>query len=82
VLEEAGAVLGSATPYATLSSPTSSKVMLFLASDEIELAKFVPSDDALDRALLDPVELLSRYYGDKELLHSLIEGGRKQLGIT
>lgn len=78
VLEEAGAVVNSAKPYAVLSSSTSAKVMLFFASNSIELVEFVPSEDALARDLLSLEELLSRYYGDKDLLRSLIENGQKQ----
>ena len=78
VLEEAGAVVNSAKPYAVLSSATSPKVMLFFASNSIELVEFVPSEDALARDLLSLEELLSRYYGDKDLLRSLIENGQKQ----
>ena len=79
ILEEAGALVNSAKPYAVLSSSTSSKVMLFFASESITLVEFVPSEDALDRALLDPEELLARYYGDKDLLRSLVEEGRKRI---
>ena len=79
ILEEAGALVNSAKPYAVLSSSTSSKVMLFFASESITLVEFVPSEDALDRALLNPEELLTRYYGDKDLLRSLVEEGRKRI---
>jgi 8-oxo-dGTP pyrophosphatase MutT (NUDIX family) len=79
VIEEAGALVKNATPYAVLSSSISPKVMLFFKSDSIELVQFVPSEDALDRALLDPEDLLGRYYGDKDLLRSLIEGGQENL---
>lgn len=78
VLEEAGAVVNNAKPYAVLSSSTSPKVMLFFASNSIKLVEFVPSEDALARDLLSQEELLSRYYGDKDLLRSLIENGQKQ----
>ncbi len=73
VLEEAGALVSNAKPYAVLSSSTSPKVMLFFRSDSIELVEFVPSEDALNRDFLTKEELLSRYYGDKDLLSSLIE---------
>lgn len=76
VLEEAGVLVKVAKPYAVLSSPPSPKVMLFFVSDSIELVQFVPTEDALDRALLNPDELIGRYYGDKELLRTLIEGGQ------
>lgn len=78
VLEEAGAVVDHAKPYAVLSSSTSPKVMLFFASNSIKLVEFVPSEDALARDLLSQEELLSRYYGDKDLLYSLIENGQKR----
>lgn len=72
VFEEAGAMVNRAKPYAVLSSSISPKVMLFFASNSIELVEFVPSEDALARDLLSQEELLSRYYGDKDLLQSLI----------
>lgn len=78
VLEEAGAVVISAKPYAVLSSSISPKVMLFFASSSIELVEFVPSEDAMARDLLSLEELLRRYYGDKDLLRYLIENGQKQ----
>ena len=81
VSEEAGAEVSEAMPYAVLTSSTSLKVMVFFASNTINLAEFVPSEDALSRDLLDQEELLRRYYGDKELLRSLIEGARKKLGL-
>lgn len=77
-LRRAGAVVNNAKPYAILSSSTSSKVMLFFASNSIKLVEFVPSEDALARDLLSLKELLSRYYGDKDFLQSLIENGQKQ----
>jgi 8-oxo-dGTP pyrophosphatase MutT (NUDIX family) len=79
VLEEAGAVVNSAKPYAVLSSSTSPKVMLFFASNSIKLFEFIPSEDALSRDLLSKEELLNRYYGDKDLLRSLIENGQKKI---
>ena len=79
VLEEAGAEVRSAVPYAILSSVSSPKVMLFFASDDISLAKFIPSADALARDLLDSKELLGRYYGDRELLTVLIEAAARKL---
>ena len=78
VFEEAGALVNNAKPYAILSSSTSLKVMLFFASNSIKLVEFVPSEDALARDLLSLKELLSRYYGDKDFLQSLIENGQKQ----
>lgn len=81
VLEEAGAEVSDVVPYAVLTSSTSLKVMVFFASNSINLIEFVPSKDALNRVLLDQEELLRRYYGDKELLRSLIEGARKKLGL-
>ncbi len=81
VLEEAGAQVQDAVPYAVLTSSTSLKVMVFFASNSINLVKFVPSEDAFDRDLLDPEELLRRYNGDKELLRSLVEGARRRLGL-
>lgn len=81
VLEEAGAEVSEAIPYAVLTSSTSLKVMVFFTSNTINLVEFVPSKDALNRDLLDQEELLRRYYGDKELLRSLIEGTRKRLGL-
>lgn len=81
VLEEAGAEVRNAVPYAILTSSTSLKVMVFFASNEINLVEFVPSEDVLGRDLLDLEELLNRYYGDKELLRSLIEGAQKRLEL-
>src|SRR3989338_6516031 len=81
VLEEAGTEVSDAMQYAVLTSSTSLKVMVFFASSAINLVEFVPSKDALSRELLDQEELLRRYYGDKELLRSLIEGARKKLGL-
>ncbi|PJE64494.1 MAG: hypothetical protein COU90_01470 [Candidatus Ryanbacteria bacterium CG10_big_fil_rev_8_21_14_0_10_43_42] len=81
VLEEAGAYVRGAVPYAVLTSSTSTKVMLFFASNNINLVKFVPSEDALERELLDPEELLRRYNGDKDLLKSLIKGAQRMLGL-
>lgn len=78
VLEEAGALVNNAKPYAILSSATSSKVMLFFASNSIELTKFFPSEDALGRDPLNQDELINLYYGDKGLLKSLIDCARKQ----
>lgn len=81
VLEEAGAHVQEAVPYAVLTSSTSSKVMVFFTSNSINLVEFVPSDDALERALLDPDELLRRYNGDKDLLQALIGGAQRRLGL-
>ena len=78
-LEEAGAKVGNASPYAILTSTTSSKIMVFFASNDITMVDFVPSEDALDRGLLDTEDLLARYYGDKELLGALIEGVEQML---
>lgn len=60
VLEEAGATVQDAAPYAVLASSASTKVMVFFASNAINLVEFVPSEDALERDLLDPEELLRR----------------------
>lgn len=81
ILEEAGAEVSDAVPYAVLTSSTSLKVMVFFTSNAINLVEFVPSTDALARDFLDQEELLRRYYGDKELLRSLVEGARKKLGL-
>lgn len=82
VLEEAGAEVRDAVPYAILTSSTTTKVMMFFASNAFNVVKFVPSEDALERDLLDPEELLRRYDGDKELLRALIEGAKSRLGIS
>ena len=79
VMEEAGALVKNATPFATLSSSKSQKIMLFFASNSIDLVDFTPSEDALDRDFLLPEELLRRYYGERDLLHSLIEGAKNSL---
>ncbi len=81
VLEEAGAEVRFAVPYAVLSSTSSPKVMLFFASDSIALVKFTPSADALARNLLDPLMLISRYYGDRQLLTALVEAAREKLNL-
>ena len=81
ILEEVGAEVSDAVPYAILTSSTSLKAMVFFTSNAINLIEFAPSKDALSRDLLDQEELLRRYYGDKELLRSLIEGARKKLGL-
>ena len=81
VLEESGAQVQDAVPYAVLASATSSKVMVFFASKAINLVEFVLSEDALERDLLDPEELLRRYNGDKDLLRALIEGAQSRLGL-
>lgn len=82
VLEEAGAYVQDAVPYAVLTSSTSPKVMVFFVSNTISLVDFVPSEDALERDLLDPEELLRRYDGDKNLLRSLIESAQRRLGFS
>ena len=81
VMEEAGAEVHDTMPYAILTSSAWPKVMVFFVSNAINLVDFIPSEDAFGRDLLDQEEFLRRYYGDKELLRSLIEGARKKLGL-
>jgi 8-oxo-dGTP diphosphatase len=73
VREEVGASFGFAVPFATLTPEGSSRSMLFYATDSVSLGDFVPSDDALERGVLSPQDLLRRYHGDKDLLAKLIE---------
>ena len=79
VREEAGALVKEAKPYGILSSASSPKVMLFFASDSLSLGAFVPSEDAFERDLLEQEDLLSRYYGDRELLRAMIEEAARRL---
>ncbi len=79
VNEEAGASFKNAIPYATLSRVDKDKVMVFFASDSCELNDFTPKLDALERELMFPETLIERYYGDKELLNTLIQEAQKIL---
>lgn len=82
VLEEAGAEIQNAIPFALLASRTSKKVMVFYTSNTIKVVEFVPSEDAIERDLMEPKELLRRYNGDKKLLQSLIESAKIRLGLS
>lgn len=79
VAEEAGASFETAHPYAILSSSGQEKVMVFYVSPSCTLGKFTSSEDALDRDLLSVEGLISRYYGDRNLLRSLIEEARHRV---
>ena len=73
VEEEAGATFARAVAIASLSQPGGSKVMVYFAAGPCNLGRFVPQKDALERKLLSPNQLVTRYHGDRRLLLRLIE---------
>lgn len=79
VKEEAGASFDNAMPYAVLSTETSNRIMLFFVSPSCSLGDFTPSEDALERDLISINELISRYYGDKDLLLKLLEKAKEMI---
>lgn len=79
VAEEAGATFEEGTPLAVLSPAGGGKVMLVYAAADCRLHDFVPKPDCLERALLAPAQLVSRYYGDQDLLRELIDRAQARL---
>lgn len=77
--EEAGASVKRTLPIGTLAVPGADKVMLFFAADGIVLEAFVPANDALGREVIPVDELISRYYGDRNLMRDLIDKARARL---
>lgn len=78
-LEEAGATFAWAEPFALISVPGRHGAMLFFATNDFELSTFMPTDDALDRAVMQLDEFMSRYCGPPEVLQWLVEGARRRL---
>ena len=76
VKEETGAEIGTVHAFATLSELQSSKKMLFFVTDSLVLGALHPSEDVRGREFFTPEELLSRYYGNKEILRQLLEMAR------
>lgn len=79
IKEEVGATFGTAEPFALLRSSNSRQVMLFYVSKSYVLGTFTPKEDALERALLSVEDLLSWYYGDKQLLRRIINEAKSRI---
>lgn len=77
--EEAGVSFRNTIPYAKLTIPNRSRVMIFFTSNSCKLREFTPKPDALERKLMPAGTLIKRYYGDKELLRALIREARMSL---
>src|SRR4051794_5162552 len=74
ILEEAAATFSWAEPFAIVSVPDRLQVMLFYTTSTFELSTFAPSEDALERTLLNSEELRKRYGGPVEFFQALVEG--------
>lgn len=75
--EEGGAEFTGATPYAVLTVENVEKKMLFFITRSFQLGHLVLSEDVLGREVITKKELLERYYGDKELLSTLLDEAEK-----
>jgi len=77
VMEEVGALIKKAEPYAIISEPGAKEVMLFFFTNSFELADFFPKPDAFEREVIEPEKFLEKYYGDKTLMLQLVEKAKK-----
>jgi len=70
VREEAGASFSDAKLLAIVESDNQDKykdtVMLFYATKNFKIGKFTPSEDALDREVIEIEEFLRRYNSEKD----------------
>lgn len=80
VREEAGATFEKAVPFAALSRPGHAKSMIFFAADGCKMEGFEAKEDAFERCLLEPEQLVARYRGDQRLLARLIRHASRKLG--
>ena len=82
-LEEAAATFAWAEPFAIISVPDRSQVMLCYVTSAFDLATFVRTEDAVERTLLGPLaELMRRYCGPIEVLAALVRGRPCPAGPT
>lgn len=79
VEEEAGASFKDAKPFVFIESDDQDiykdKTMLIYTTDNFELGKFTPSEDAFDREIIEIEEFLSRYTGVinfKEIIYTYL----------
>jgi hypothetical protein len=79
VKEETGSEIGDVHAFATLSKFDSNKKMLLFVSDSLEFGAFQQCEDVKGCDFFTPEELISRYYGNKELLRQLLEMARSFL---
>jgi 8-oxo-dGTP pyrophosphatase MutT (NUDIX family) len=70
--EEAGITFDTAKPYAVLKFEGKDLAMLFYVSNECQLEKFVPSDDALERDSMPISDFIQKYNWKKNVMELLI----------
>ena len=78
VLEESGAEFDTAMPFCILSSSVYDKLVIGFVSHSCTVHEsYDPIDDALERALMTHGELVEKYFGDKQLIQSILRHAAK-----
>lgn len=76
VLEEASATFRTAMPFSFVTVPPRRDLMLFFVTQDFQLHPFLPSEDAIERAVIPLEVLLDRYHGPKGVLSQLVSNAK------